>query len=339
MAQTTRNNHFVPQFYLQQWSMDSQKIWEYPILVSHKNVPDWSLKSIRNVAFQRDLYTQFEDGIEIDEFENWLKQEFEDPVQESLKKVLKDDPLTSNDWNLLVGFLASQDLRTPTSYINLMKMRSELQTSLQSTLEDSVRRMEDSIHNKNELPPHADIDDSLFDDSLKVEITADPGSSQRFIGVNLTLGRRFWLEQQKHMMNKIGVLKDHKWSVYRPARGLDWFTSDHPVVKLNYYAGGKYDLKGGWARKGGNIFMPLSPRHLLFTEVGGDLPDTKKLSPKMTRELQAFLAERGRKSIYSHKKLPIIKKLRPRTVDSEVYKLEEAQLQNWHDQQSKFDNI
>ncbi len=59
----------------------------------------------------------------------------------------------------------------------------------------------------------------------------------------------------------------------RPAYGRHWFTSDHPVVKLNYYGQGNYDLKGVWGKKGGYIFMPISPHHLLFTEFGNDLPD------------------------------------------------------------------
>jgi hypothetical protein len=52
---------------------------------------------MEKTAFLRDLYTEIENEEEIDEFEKWLEFEFENPVQESIRKVLKDNPLSSRD--------------------------------------------------------------------------------------------------------------------------------------------------------------------------------------------------------------------------------------------------
>src|SRR5262245_19597065 len=121
MQQVTHNNHFVPQLYLKQWSDDGIHIWSYRILVSHKKVQEWSRLPISGVAYQRDLYTTYVNGGEVDEFEKWLEQEFESPVQESIKKVLKDEGLSTLDWERVATFLGAQDVRTPLSYLESME--------------------------------------------------------------------------------------------------------------------------------------------------------------------------------------------------------------------------
>jgi hypothetical protein len=117
MNQVTHDNHYVPKVYLKQWSDDGLHVWAYRLLVSNENVPEWNHRSMDKTAFLRDLYTEIENEEEIDEFEKWLEFEFENPVQESIRKVLKDNPLSSRDWELLASFLCAQDMRTPQSYL------------------------------------------------------------------------------------------------------------------------------------------------------------------------------------------------------------------------------
>lgn len=38
----TRRNHYIPQFYLKNWSLDGKTIQTYSILVSNANVPYWT---------------------------------------------------------------------------------------------------------------------------------------------------------------------------------------------------------------------------------------------------------------------------------------------------------
>ena len=102
---------------LKQWSDDGYQIWTYRILVSHKKVPKWKLRSIRGVAYQRDLYTSIENGIEIDAFERWVEKNYERPAQEPIQKLVANKKLNSLDWERLAFFLGAQDVRTPTSYL------------------------------------------------------------------------------------------------------------------------------------------------------------------------------------------------------------------------------
>lgn len=91
--QITHNNHYVPQFYLKNWSEDRNTIFTYPLLVSNENVPYWNRESIRNIAVWRDLYTRKIEQQEIDDFESWFDREFEMPMKPVLDKLLRDKKL------------------------------------------------------------------------------------------------------------------------------------------------------------------------------------------------------------------------------------------------------
>ena len=75
MSKITHRNHFVPQFYLQQWTDEHGKLWSYRTLVAHEKVPMWSHIPTRTVAYRMDLYTEVVDGAELDEFEHWVNDE------------------------------------------------------------------------------------------------------------------------------------------------------------------------------------------------------------------------------------------------------------------------
>lgn len=337
MNQITHNNHFVPQLYLKQWSDDGFHVWAYRILVPHKKVPEWSYRSIDRVAYLRDLYTTHEDGEDFDDFEKWLEAEFENPVTDSLRKVLKDNPLSPVDRERLAKFLGAQDVRTPLSYLESKeRWEKTLPELIKAKLEETVRRLEKKEEIDSNCP--TEVGHELFGDLLDIQTISDKelNSDQAYIRASVTVGRKLWLQSLKLLLtNTVEVLKSHKWSIVRPARGYQWITTDHPVVKLNCYRNGSYDLKGGWGRKGGYIFMPLSPRHLLFTEVGKDLPDRMSFSSDRTRQIQDYIAERALRWIFARDRLELVNKLRPRRIDSELFNREIDQWSKWHEQQIK----
>jgi hypothetical protein len=338
MNQVTHDNHYVPKVYLKQWSDDSLHVWAYRLLVSNENVPEWQHRSMDKTAFLRDLYTEIENGKEIDEFEKWLESEFENPIKESIEKVLEDNPLSSRDWELLASFLGAQDMRTPQSYLeSTERWERTLPDLMQKTLDNSVRKLEDEEFRKN-IEVSSNDESSLFNGVLEINVvkSSETENGQGYIQAEITTGRKLWLQSQRLVLTEtIKALKEHKWCIVRPARGFQWFTSDHPVVKLNDYGNGSYDLKGGWGRKGGNIFMPLSPRHLLFTQIGEDLPDRLTLTSEQTNQFQRLIAEGAFRWLFAREPLSFIRKIRPRHVDPEAFKDEEEQWGNWHEIQKQ----
>ena len=91
---TTHRNHYVPRFYLKNWSMDGNTIHTYSILVSNSKVPYWTQQSIRTSAVWNDFYTRLEGDKEVDDFEHWFDRKFEAPAKPIFKKLLSDCTLT-----------------------------------------------------------------------------------------------------------------------------------------------------------------------------------------------------------------------------------------------------
>lgn len=341
MMQVTHDNHFVPQFYLKRWSKDGHRIWCYRILVPQAKVPEWKLKSIRGIAYQRDLYTSMVGGQEIDEFERWIESEFENPAQDTIERVLHGDTLSSSDWERLVLFLASQDVRTPQSYFeSIMRWYKKLPKIFQQIIEQSVQEFEEAAKTGRKLKIRQTTEKQYFTDAFHVKVNphARPETNQGEIKVKVASGRRLWLESQHHLLEKTAkVLLSHHWSIAEAANDTEWFTSDHPVVRVNYYGEGKYDLKGGWGKEGCNLLMPISPKHLLFTEIGKNLPNRFVFTDRLTYEIKRFIAERAYRSIFAHKRMPEVKQLRPRIINLQMYREEQEVWRNWHNDQCKIE--
>ncbi len=288
---------------------------------------------MEKTAFFRDLYTEIENEEEIDEFEKWLESEFESPVQESIRKVLKDNPLSSRDWEQLASFLGAQDLRTPQSYLeSTERWKRTLPDLMEKTLADSVRKLENNELRKNiKILPNEYS--NFYNEVLDINVvkSSESENGQGYVKAEVTVGRKLWLQSQRFALTKtIKALKGHKWCIVHPAHGHQWFTSDNPVIKLNDYGNGTYDLRGGWGRKGGNILMPISPRHLLFTQIGDDLPDRLTLTSEQTKKFQRLIAERAFRWLFAREPMSIISQMRPRHVDTEAFTNEEKQWRNWH---------
>ena len=120
-----------------------------------------------------------------------------------------------------------------------------------------------------------------------------------------------------------------------PPDDLSWFTSDDPVVRLNYYGNGTYDFKGGWGNPGTEIFLPLSPRHLLYTKVGAYPPRRGSIVPCAKADMiRRFIAEHAHRFIFAASADIEVPGLRPRIVDAALLRDEREQWSRWNEDQT-----
>lgn len=152
MANLRRDNHYVPKLYLKQWSHDGF-IPTYRLLVPNEKYPLWKEQSLKGIAFHQHLYTYLAGQEETDEFEKWLDQEFENPAQEAIERVVNERSLSPEHWKKLLRFAAAQDVRTPARLREFLGRQREI---LPSMLEDSVQRsvhmMERAVRGRGALP-------------------------------------------------------------------------------------------------------------------------------------------------------------------------------------------
>jgi hypothetical protein len=251
--------------------------FSYRTLVSRSEIRLWKPGSIKGVGYLSHLYTRLVAGSESDDVEKWLEREFETPAAEPLRKAVSDERLTSKDWQNLVRFLAAQIVRTPAYFVNKQPMWRELAPAV---LDEVIRDVGHALEHAKRTGTSPELPDAPHSDLIPVRVTSEASQEAGTVGLRMTvgLGRGMWLFAIKSALTQTAkVLHEHRWTILKPAAGITWFTSDDPVICLNYYDDEKYDFGGGWGRPGSEILLPLSPRHLLYTRIGYATPPEAKL--------------------------------------------------------------
>jgi hypothetical protein len=330
-----RDNHYVPCLYLRRFASSNERVFTYRTLVSRPQVPLWKERSISGVGYHAHLYTRVAVGRETDEIEEWLGREFETPAADAIERATSGARLTSSDWRDLVRFVAAQDVRTPARLLeNLQRWRADTPGLLTSTLQESVRKIEAA---KKEGKPVA-LPEGNNSEYLPVHVTveADPERRMAKLKGEIVVGRGLWLFSIRHLLTRtINVLHQHRWSILRPPDGSCWFTSDDPVIRLNYAASGAYDFRGGWGSPGTEIYLPLSPNHLLYTRIGHRPPPRGYVVPTAQADMiRRFIAEHAHLMVFAPSPQDDVQTLRPRVVDDSLLRDEDVRWRNWHDEQT-----
>ena len=331
-----RDNHYVPCEYLKAWESSPGRVWVYRILVSHTKVPLWSEKSIRGIAYHAHLYTRLAVGGTTDEIEQWFDREYETPAAGVLRKVTSNACLEPSDWRVLISFLAAQDVRTPARLVEfLQRCYKSYPDFFQNTLQKSVQKLE-SMKARGEEIRVAPLPSAEYF-PLRVTTEIQPGQEFGTIKAETVVGRALWISSIKHLLSKTAeVLQQHRWTIMTAPKGVEWFTSDDPVIRLNFHNTTRYDFGGGWGSKGTEIFMPISPNHLLYTQVGVRPPlRGTQFSPAQAEIIRRCIAEHAHRLILASKPDANIVSLRPRTVNADLVKHENAQWAKWHEEQTE----
>jgi hypothetical protein len=337
-VQVKHNNHYVSQSYLRNWSVDGNSIWQYRLLVSSKNVPSWELQSIKNTAYKKDLYTEIRDGSEIDDFEQWLDREIEYPVIEVINRIKRREILSKNDWIILARYFAIQDLRTPLNYLESKdRWEKEFPIIIDKVFSDLKENFE-SIKQGEKISPPLTSSEKYFNDTFHYSLIKnhDPERKLSAIEISAYANRKLWLASIRFASeDTVKHLYNHKWSIAIAPKNYYWITSDNPTLRLNYYDVGKYDFKGGWGVPNGNLILPLTPKFLLFTQIGKIQPNYFFPDLEKSKEINYFLAKRAFRYIYSEFPVNDINVVRPRKIDPELFRTEQEGWMNWHKKQSE----
>ncbi|UQV46654.1 helix-turn-helix domain-containing protein [Janthinobacterium lividum] len=111
--------------------------------------------------------------------------------------------------------------------------------------------------------------------------------------------------------------------------GMRWLTSDDPVVKLSYNSPKSYDFLGGWGSVGTEIYMPLGPRHLLYTRIGHRPPNRGTvLSLELANCFQRFTPENAHRFVFSTDQDDRLPELRRHHVSAKAFESEAKQWKN-----------
>ncbi len=333
-----RNNHTIPQDYLRQWSMDGRCVFARRLLVPAPTYPEWEPKPISSLTVYRDLYTSVGRGEESDAIERWLNREFETPAADALDRVFRDVALEAEDHRVLVRYLAALDRRTPVAFAETMELLARITPDALSRAHarlGGTLRQAKSVRRRLLRQQRASTEASdIVPLPIRTAVDTDPETGDPVVKTVTTVGREAWLSAlERQLKTTAQHLLAHDWCILRPANESEWFTSDHPVVRLNFTNSEQYDFRGGWGRRGTDIFLALSPKHLLYCRIGYPKPREQTASVEHTYLIQRCIAERAHRWIFARSPQRRAEWFRERRVNKALFVEEEAAWADFHDSQ------
>lgn len=289
-----RDNHFVSQCYLKYWTDNDGKLLVYKKIIPHINCNKPSKRFPSQVGKLYNFYIRYDGNEEKDDLEDLFNFSFENELGNILKKINEDiklEKLSENESDILMKFVAVQRYKTIDGLNRIKEMSEKV---LPKVMKDSI----DSMKQSTSLVKHT----SNSNIELPIKVNAiEKKDNILDISIEAVNGKTFWLMQMENIMeNLYKTLKKHKWKILKSPKGLYWYTSDNPVLTLNYYGSGKYDFHGGFDSKGSNIIVPLTPKHLLITEIGcEEMPKMNIATVPFYQRIQRFICENATNDIYS----------------------------------------
>ena len=332
MNNISRNNHFVPQMYLDAWKNENNKIWTYDLLVPNENCNLWNERATRSIASQQDFYIMLKNKEEVDDIEKYINKKIEIPASNPLKKAIKSQELSDNDWKAIINFSGCQSVRTPTFASRILDISKN---KFNDTFQQTILEIEKKLNNMSieELKKYSKNENynkhnEMF--PLKIIDTGVEHGGKALIKVETIIGKSFYLQEMINLINEtIEILHQHEWKIIDLDYRVKIPTSDDPVICLNYYSDDKYDFNGGWNNRGSEIIFPISPSKIIYTKVGArDIQF--RLDYQLSMKIKTIIVKHASRRIFSIDREKWITKTRKRYVNKNQFKREKEMIENWH---------
>jgi hypothetical protein len=259
-----KRHHFVPRFYLEQWTNHEGKLARYGKLPNGKVTMDWRVP--KSVGCEVDLYTFPELGEAAVAIEKGLLQKLDDRAAKVIQRMIdtNGEELSGGDMVWFSHFLLSLLVRNPESVAAL----KEAALAMWEAPTPQTQADYDNIKGPN--------DPATLEEWLEAD--SDIGGHQ--LGQTLL---------QSLMMNaNVGEhLRRMHWHVCAvPPGSPPLLTSDRPLFSSN-----------GLVKENGQLILPLGPRHFFAAFTHKEYAEQVMLSPAdelvdMARKLATVRAQK-----------------------------------------------
>ena len=322
-----RNNHFVPQMYLQNWGTDN-KVFVHRLLVPHELYPDWERCSIRKTAYIENLYVRIEDGEEYDDFEIDFNSQFETPTKPVLDKICNDCKLKPEDWQILCDYITAQYVRTPSFYSFVAEWGKE-----------NVPHTIDSIFEELKNVKNSDAEKPYYDDNkvllpVEMEVSLNQNDKQKYLVINTVIGKNLWLFTINHALLHDSPIKKTvrslKWSIISAPIGIAWPTCDAPVVITRLDKKHNLFITDGFGYRDRVILFPVSPKKVLWGSQKREIPWRLEADENLTIQIRGAIVGNAHMYIYSNTEDADVIAIRDRSVDEKVFQEQKEQFNDWY---------
>jgi len=226
------NQHYVPQFYLRNFSNNGENIWVYDKFNNNKFHPN-----VKNVACERFFYdvSDIDSAAGVDQF----MEKYFYPLEESTKTVI--DEICESIKRKNFSRLNSEQRISLAQYIALQYMRTK--ESRNRIIELYEKFIEESFRNYIKLK-NSDLADAKFEIGIKKTMEATLHSTA--------------LLDYDHLQTISHIIYNHIWVLFENSTPIPLYTSDHPIVKHNHPKQ-PIRIRYGFGSGGIEIAFPISP--------------------------------------------------------------------------------
>lgn len=327
----SKNNHYVPRMYLKHWATDN-KIYVYNLLVSNENVPMWQLQSISRTASMNKMYVRMESDSEIDDFETYFSQSFEDPAASPFEKLCKGEKLNSHEWVIIKDYITAQYVRTTSFYIKTQDVNRGI---LEKEIDNALHKLSTGDidpDNNHKADANIGVDMSLLPLSISI-IKGEDRNSQSFVSVESVAGKSTWLMAIKRYLSDDSCIRKWMrqlhWAVVDCPEDTYWPTTDTPLVIINPRIPQESFI--GVAEADNIFIFPISPTKVLIAKNGKRLDYGLGVSYKQAIVIKQAIVNNALLYIYSENEDPEIVNMRERLVSESEYKRVHDSLDRWHE--------
>lgn len=337
-----KNHHYLPQAYQRAWSLDGSNVLRYRLLVPSPRVPMWQPISVKTCGMEEYLYAQYRNGRLTTDMEDWLNEEIETPAAAPLARLRDGRELAQDEWHRVTRYLYLLDRRTPAAFIaHQREMEKHLPGLIRDVLLEAKKftLAAERIQQAGRTFKWPRATEANAEFPLQVHIGADPSNpGKSLLGLKAVAGRSLWLNC---LREDILRSRSHRaflslrWHVIKAPPGGEWFTTDRPLIRLQYWKPGEFDYAGAWARKGTELIAPISPTLLLYSKVGHPEFRPRGIDSDKAAEIQRVIAGGALRHIIACRETKRVEWLRPRHASLQDWRSEKKDWDDWNENNRK----
>jgi Protein of unknown function (DUF4238) len=247
----SKRHHAVPRFYLSRFAKDDGLIWLH-------NIETQSAVRVqpKNAIVEKFLYApEVGDNPKDDTYERFLAEHIEGPAAPALERLADGEAISSEERERIALFIAFQELRVPRVRDAVTKMVTEVGKGL---LDISVE------HPDYMKRIFEEMGKPISDEELSKLIEAWKSG-----GIKIEATKTVWLQAAPVAIEIAAMLTRMPWTVLEAPDGVEFLTSDTPIVKVVTDPTVPPMLAGGWLSPSAESTFALDPHHVLAIKPDG----------------------------------------------------------------------
>lgn len=322
MSEKTKN-HYIPQFYLRNWTNQDKKLFRYDLITNSEKYPLWTLRSPAVIATIDDLYAREENGIKVVDTENSFADICESPISPIITKMINHGYPSEDELVKIEKFILLQRIRTVPGIERINKIMPEIIDNGFSELSNAFKDYDKA---KNYMFS-SDGQDDIWGKRIPLKFTMpdDPNSPEPMLKVETIIGKSYWLYALDLFLSNdryaMSAFKGYKWSICIVHPDVLIPTSDDPVVVAIRTETTEYELveRTDIFPINSRVYLPLNPSVVLVGSQNNSLPRYFNATKTQSLKIKQLIVNNAYRYIYSNFEDSTITNFRKRIVDKAEY--------------------